>query len=136
MSKSIPQIRKYMATVPYTIDAYQTIEVAHKMMQDHNVRHLPVMEVGELRGIISDRDVKAVMAFAGADPELVKVGDVCDDSPLKVNVDTPLDEIAELLAEKKIGSALVMDNNTLVGIFTVTDALIALAEITRARYHS
>ncbi|MFX8848650.1 CBS domain-containing protein, partial [Acinetobacter baumannii] len=42
---------------------------------------------------------------------------------------TPVAEVARVMAEKRIGSAIVTKNNKLVGIFTVTDACRALAQI-------
>jgi len=42
---------------------------------------------------------------------------------------TPIAEVAHTAAMKKIGSALIMQNSKLVGIFTTTDALLALSEI-------
>ena len=53
--------------------------------------------------------------------------------PIAVSADTPLDDVALTLSERKIGSVIVNEKDgTLLGIFTVTDALNALIEITRA----
>ena len=133
--KQIPQISKYMTVVPHTVDYEQTIDKAETLMRENNIRHLPVTRAGKLVGLLSDKDVKSVLAFAGTDPAKVKVGDVCEDEVFTVEPAATIDEVAEIMAEKKFGSALVVDNNKLVGIFTVIDSLQALAEVTRQQCH-
>ncbi|HOM14314.1 MAG TPA: CBS domain-containing protein, partial [Rubrivivax sp.] len=52
--------------------------------------------------------------------------------PLTVNAAAPLDEVAYAMSERKVGSAIVNDENgEFLGIFTATDALNALIELTR-----
>lgn len=136
MSKSMPVIQKYMTVIPETIEATATIEQANNLMAEKGIRHLPVTKGSNLFGILTDKDIKSVMAFAGADPAKLQVGDVCEENPFSVSPQSAIDEVASVMAEKKIGSALVQDNDRLVGIFTVVDALKALVEISRARYHS
>ncbi|MNJ78179.1 CBS domain protein [compost metagenome] len=54
------------------------------------------------------------------------------EEPLCVNAATPLDEVALLMSENKVGSVIVKDEEgELLGIFTATDALNALIEIVR-----
>jgi len=50
-----------------------------------------------------------------------------------VKPDSKLDEVARMMADKKIGSVLVVDHHRLVGIFTTTDALQALGELLQTR---
>ena len=52
--------------------------------------------------------------------------------PLTVSSEMPLDEVAFEMSTRKVGSVIVNDeNDELLGIFTVTDALNALIEIAR-----
>jgi acetoin utilization protein AcuB len=50
-----------------------------------------------------------------------------------VSPNTPLDEVATTKAEQKYGSALVVQNEHIVGIFTTVDACRALAELLGTR---
>lgn len=135
MSKSIPTIQKYMTTNPHSIGRDQTLATAEKMMHTHNIRHLPVLEGGKLVGIISDRDVKFVEAFKDVDPTKVKLDSVAIDHVFTVEPDARLDEVCDVMAEKKYGSAVVMSNDRLVGIFTWVDALRATSELLNSRLH-
>lgn len=134
--KAIPQIQKFMTTTPYSISSESTVQEALDVMNDKDIRHLPVMKAGAPYGLISDRDLKSVMAFAGSNPKAIKIGEICNDLPYVTKPQAALNEVAVEMAERKIGSALVVDNNKLVGIFTATDACKALAEIVETRFHS
>jgi acetoin utilization protein AcuB len=92
-----------------------------------------VTEGGELRGIVSDRDIKMALGMNGVDPDKTKVKDVAFEDPYLISPGSKLDEVVAAMAEKKIGSALVVDHNKLVGIFTTTDALKALNELLHSR---
>ncbi|MBP9680604.1 MAG: CBS domain-containing protein [Bacteriovorax sp.] len=129
MTKSIPGISKYMTTVPHTINADNTIAEAKKIMRDHEIRHLPVMNLGKVVGIITDRDITFIQAFKGVDSNVEKVDQAMTIEPYTVKIDTALDEVCQVMAENKYGSVLVEDNHKLVGIFTWVDALRATHEL-------
>lgn len=126
--KAIPQVRKYMTMTPFAINADSTVDEAIKTMRKHDIRHLPVQK-GKGYGIISDRDIKYATSLAGFDPRTAKVKDICEEAPYFTKPDSLVSEVGEQLAERKMGSALVMDNGHLVGIFTTTDACRALSEV-------
>lgn len=134
--KAIPSIQKYMTYVPKTIGYDQTLAQAEEFMRKLHLRHLPVLKGGKLIGILSDRDIKLVMGFKDVDPQTTTVEEACSPEPYVTNASAPLDEVASFMAQKKYGSALVMDNGKLVGIFTDVDALRALSDllVTRLQY--
>lgn len=136
MPKSIPKIQKYMTVTPYAIHAEASLHEASEAMKKHHIRHLPVMKGANAFGLISESDIKSILSFAGANPNTMKVGDVCTDEPYLTKPDAGLNEVAIQLVERRIGSALVIDNGKLVGIFTVTDACRALAEVCEMRFHN
>jgi len=136
MSKAIPKIDKYMTTAPFAINSEATLEEVMSVMQSKHIRHLPVMRGGKVFGLLSDRDVKSIFAFAGSNPKTIKAGDICTDEPYVTRPDAPLNEVASEMATRKAGSALVLDNGHLVGIFTATDACSALSDICESRFHA
>lgn len=136
MSKAMPKISKYMTTTPHAINSESTVHEALQVMEKERIRHLPVMKNQKVLGIISDRDIKSVFAFAGANPKTIKVGDICADYPYMTQPDALINEVATEMAAKKFGSALVLDNGKLVGIFTATDACQALSDICQQRFHN
>lgn len=54
---------------------------------------------------------------------------MCANLPYVAHPDAPLNEVASDMATQKLGSAIILEDGKLVGIFTATDACRALSEI-------
>lgn len=133
MTKAIPTIQKYMTTSPYTIGSDQTLAQAHTVLREHSIRHLPALRGGQLVGMLTSRDLALVEALKDVDPRTVKVEDAMSQEVYTVSPDAPLDEVVGEMAEKKYGSAVVMQNGKVVGIFTTVDVCTAFAELLHGR---
>ncbi len=133
MSKSIPTIQRFMTTAPTTISPTQTLKDAHVVMRELQIRHLPVVDGARLVGLLTDRDIKLVQSLNGVDPATVLAADVMAADVYTVNPDAALDEVVGEMAAKKYGSAIVMQNGKVVGIFTTVDVCKAFAELLQSR---
>jgi acetoin utilization protein AcuB len=131
--KAIPAVHKYMTTTPFTIGAEQPLERAQALMRTHQIRHLPVLRGGKLEGMVTERDVALIEALDGVDPGKMLVEDAMTTDVYAVAPDAPLDEVAREMASRKYGSAVVVDNTKVVGIFTTVDLAAALAELLHGR---
>jgi acetoin utilization protein AcuB len=123
-------IRHYMTASPLTIGAEQNLEHAHAVMREHRVRHLPVLHGGKLVGIISQRDLMLIESLPGVDAREVPVEDAMTTDLYTVSPATTVAKVATEMAERKLGSAIVLSGDEVIGVFTVTDACRALAELT------
>lgn len=126
---SIPAVSHYMTHQPYTIARDATLEEAHRMMREHSIRHLPVLEDGTLVGIVSDRDLRLFETIADLDFSGTYVDEAMHERPFVVTGDTALDEVLDTMAEHKYGSVIVMGRDGVEGIFTSVDACRVLADI-------
>jgi acetoin utilization protein AcuB len=119
----IPRIGELMTPFPKTIGEDIPIATAKKYMSRDKIRHLPVLKAGNLVGIISDRDIKAIESFQNTDD--LTVGEVMTHDPFIVGENEPLDQVLLTMAEKKYGSVLIHreGSKVIAGIFTDTDAL-------------
>ncbi len=134
MTKAIPSISKFMTPMPYTIESHETLARSLELMKEHKIRHLPVRAQGRITGLISLQDVNLLASYAAVDLTTTKALDAMARNPYCVSPEASLDLVASHMAEHRIGSALVVqENGTLVGIFTDTDALRALAEVFQTR---
>ena len=126
-------VEEYTTPNPITAEENMPIGDVQRLMADHGVRHLPVVRDGRVVGVISDRDVRVVLGLSIEHQQQVRAGDVMAVDPLTVSAATPLDEVAYARSDRKVGSAIVNDEQgELLGIFTATDALNALIEVTRS----
>jgi acetoin utilization protein AcuB len=124
-------IDEYMTRSPYSIGPEQHLAAAKAVMGDHDIRHLPVLQRGRLVGMISDRDVRLVETLEDVDPELITVSDAMSTSVYSVAPGEPLEHVVSEMAARKVGSAVVMRGEDVVGIFTTVDACQALASLLR-----
>lgn len=131
--KGIPPVQKYMTTTPFAINESSTVDEALRAMSKHGVRHLPVVSGGKAFGIVSDRDLKYASALAGFNPHTATVKEICEEQPYVTRPDALVSDVSRELADRRVGSALVMDNGHLVGIFTTTDACRALGDLFEKR---
>ncbi len=123
-------IGKEMTPAPRCVEAGARLLLAQELMRRHDIRHLPVTEKGTLCGILSERDVNLALSLAAhiIDEDKILVGDVCVRDPYLVEPDKALSTVATEMAQRRIGSVLVVKNNKLVGMFTTTDACRCLGE--------
>jgi len=120
-------VRDVMATDLVTVRPHQSARHAYRLMRDHRFRHLPVVEDGQLVGILSDRDLRPVLLS----PTLTRarVGELMSEDLTTVVPDASVEEAASLLVVKKIGCLPVVADGRLVGIVTETDLLAVLVEL-------
>ncbi len=126
-------VARYMTSTPHCIDRDQTLATAHTLMQMHGIRHLPVLDAGKLAGILSQRDLYFVEALRATDQDTVTVDEAMSQEAFSVRPESTVEEVALEMADRKYGCAVVMEGGRVVGVFTTTDALRALAELAHAR---
>ena len=136
MTKPIPTVQKYMTTSPLTVSIEQTIDFAAKAMREHHIRHLPVLDGGEVVGLLSARDIALIETLAGVDPKVLKVEDAMSQAPYTAAPDAPVDRVAAEMAEHKYGAAVIVQNGKVVGMFTTVDVCRTLAEVFAGRLRS
>jgi len=127
MSRFPLEISRYVSSVVVLVGPGQPLAEAIRLMRLHEVRHLPVVAKGRLVGLISQRDVYLMQSLERSDPREVLVSEAMTADPYTVEPDEPVDVVAREMARRKIGSVLVTHNDVLLGLFTTTDALLALA---------
>ena len=126
-------LEKLMTKHPLTVGYEDSIQQASEMMLEHRFRHLPVTDqLGEVIGILSDRDIQRAMEVRrqGIEVEMVlapnrKVKDFMSWPPHAVPSDTPLVEVVKFMVKEKISALLVNSANTgkVRGIITTEDVL-------------
>ena len=128
-----PLVRDYMSKPPRCVGLDQTLSVALARMHVLGVRHLPVLDAGALVGVLSERDAALAVMAAPEAAETMHVEDAMSAIPYCVAPDAPLREVAQHLATRKLGCAVVTQDFKVVGMLTTTDAMRALGEVLEER---
>lgn len=114
-------VNDLMTTVPIIVTPDTKLREAVALMQAEGCSHLPVMDDGQLVGILTDRDVRLARNLALFDTATCE--SCMTRNPITTTPDMPADQAAELLTLYRIGSLPVLDGDELVGIVTVNDFL-------------
>ena len=128
-----------MTANPVTIKQHNTLGDALKAMERVGCHHLPVIgHDGHMVGILSDRDCRTalnspyILREGWQDDDLINkllVRTIMTPAPIVVEPDTPADEAARLMLKNHINCLPVMRSETLVGIVTTSDILVAFMNI-------
>lgn len=107
------------------LDVYRT-------MEEHAIRHLPILRDGRLIGIITDRDIRYATRPGQHDASHAQtaVEELMTEAPITAGPIDPVEEAARLMRTRKIGCLPVLDGDELVGIVTVTNLLDAVIRMT------
>jgi CBS domain-containing protein len=127
-----------MTAGPMTVQAHTSAAEAADLLQEMDIRHLPVLERGALVGILSDRDIRSAMSPGQLDPAeqtrslaLMPVAELMSTDVITVGPETGLAEIISLMVESKVGAIPVVagDTRRLMGIISYIDVLRAIQEL-------
>lgn len=127
--KTAMTIGQVMRPCPVTLTPHHTLAEAHGMMRAHNIRHLPVEEAGRLVGVVSQGDLRLLESLESLDTRLVEVDDAMTPDPYAVGADAPLRDVVAEMWARRIGSTLIVEGGSTVGIFTCVDALAVLQRL-------
>jgi len=129
--------RDLMTEAPTTVGPTATVRRAVEILQTMDIRHLPVVnEDGELVGMLSDRDLRALSIPYFVGPEHVGnlrtaldagVASFMNSDVLSVEADADAAEVVDLMLDNKVGAVPVTDaDGALVGIISYIDVLRAI----------
>ena len=120
-------VGEMMTAHPRCIHASAPIGDAHRLMKEEKLRHLPVLEGGLLVGMVSERDLLRLEATVDVDRKRDPVSAAMSAPAFWVLPETPLPAVASQMRARGVGSAVVLSEGRVIGIFTTSDALDALA---------
>jgi acetoin utilization protein AcuB len=132
------KIKDLMTQHVITVDPMLPIPEAQKRMKEGGFRRLPVLQNGELIGIVTDRDIREAMPSDATSLSIweinylipkILVKEIMSKNPVTVDQDSSVESAARLMLEHKIGGLPVMSDGTLVGMITVTDVIWAFLEL-------
>ena len=124
------RIRDVMTKNPITVDSETLVLDAQKIMQENNIRRLPIVDKGKLVGIVTKHDLLQASPSPATSLSIhelnyllarMKVKEIMKKNPMTLSPDTPFEEALKLGQDKKIGSFPVVENGKLVGIATESD---------------
>ncbi len=135
-------VKNWMSKEVVTVHVNDTMQDAVKLQRERGIRMLPVMEQGELVGIVTDRDMKRASASDATTLDVhelinlvstIKIKHIMTKKPITVPFDFTVEETAEVLLKNKIAGVPVLNHDKeIVGTITQTDIFKVLISLTGA----
>lgn len=128
-------VNEVMTVAPATVQAGDPARAAARVIRDHDVGAVLVLDDGDLHGIVTDRDLAVRLVADGRDAESTTVGEIASRDPTAVESDASIDEAVGLMRERALRRLPVVEHGTPVGIVSLGDLAVerdsdsALADI-------
>jgi acetoin utilization protein AcuB len=138
-------VKDHMRSPVFTVASEAGLDRALSIMRTQRIRHLPVVEDGQMVGLICDRDLRLSMVEleqgpGGAPkgyflPALTKVKAAMVATVHTAHPEMPLANAATIMSERKIGALPVVEpgSKKLVGIITESDLLRLLVKLLKQK---
>jgi acetoin utilization protein AcuB len=124
-------VKDWMSYPVYVVHPETPVADAYNVMMEHGIRRLPVVVGEELVGIVTLGDLREARPSPATSLSIYElnyllaklaVGQVMTHDPFTITRDTPVEQAARIMLERKISSLPVVDaRNRPVGIITESD---------------
>jgi CBS domain-containing protein len=108
---------------PITASADITVAAAARLMKEHRIGALLVLQDGRLAGIFTERDALFRVIAEGRDPKKTRIAEVMTANPRTIAPDRPFGHALHLMHEGGFRHVPVVDNGRPLGVVSARDAL-------------
>ena len=105
----------------WSIAPNSTVFEAIQLMADKNVGALPVVDNGQLVGMLSERDYTRKITLKGKSSRDTPVREIMTPKPVTVNVADSVSECMRVMTESRIRHLPVMEGKKMVGLVSIGD---------------
>lgn len=125
-------VSEIMSTEVITVEASDTIWHVKSILEQNYLNHVPVMDEGSLKGMISKIDLGRI-AYSSQDPEFeedqIPVSEIMSDEPVAIQKSAPIRELVKILSESEFHAVPVLDGMNIAGIVSTSDLIRNLADM-------
>ena len=136
-------VSDWMTKNVHTLSPSDSALDAASLMEEKNIKHVPIAKGQELKGIISDRDLRSFQPSTATSLETEEIVHLMSRTKLKeamsgdvltTTPQTPVEKAAMLMLDGNVGCLPVLESGHLVGIISDKDIFRALVDITGVRH--
>ena len=103
-----------------------TVYEALRLMGEHNIGALVVVEGGRLIGILSERDYARKVILKGKRSRETAVSEIMTPAPVTVQLADSVETCMQLMTERRVRHLPVLQDGRLAGIVSIGDAVKAI----------
>lgn len=106
-----------------TVDVKDSLCDAAKVMKEHNIGFIPVVDGEQLAGVVTDRDL-VIKGFAENKSPETKIDEVMTGECIAVTPQTTIEDAVNIMSDHKIRRLCVVDEDELIGICAIGDVAV------------
>jgi CBS domain-containing protein len=122
------KVRAIMTAKVATASPKTTIDEIATMMRDEDTGAIPVVDDGELVGVITDRDIVIRCIADGEDAAKMTADEVLSARLETIEPDAEVEEAARLMARSQVRRLPVVENGQLVGMVSLGDIAVKASD--------
>ncbi len=131
-------VRMWMSDEVITVPVEMPIMEAAELMKREGIRRLPVVHKEELVGIVAQGDIQEASPSDATSLSVwelnyllarITVGEIMTREVVTVPPETPVEEAAALMRERKVGGLPVVKDGKLAGIITESDIFEVMIDV-------
>lgn len=116
------KLRELMTPNPIRVAPETPVDVAARLLAQYNIGVLPVCTPdGQLRGLLTDRDIVTRCLAAGLPPADTRAGQVMTRRVVAAQADLDASAAARLMGREQIRRLPVVENGVLQGMLSLAD---------------
>jgi acetoin utilization protein AcuB len=133
-------VKNWMNKDFVTIKYDDSMQEAIRLLKEYQIELLPVMDKKRLVGVITDRDLKEASASDATSLDAhevlyliskINVKDIMSKEPITVHSELTIEETAQILMDKNIsGAPVVDDEGAVIGIISKTELFRVIISLT------
>ncbi len=113
------KVKDFMTANVVTVGTQAMISEAARLMRDHDIGLVAVVDAGELKGVVTDRDI-VVKGIAGGMHDAA-VATVLSPNVISLGPDDDADDAEKRMSENNVRRLPVVDRGQVVGMVSVGD---------------
>jgi CBS domain-containing protein len=126
---TVNQILSKKGKEVYSVLSTITVFEALKVMGEKNIGAVLIIEEGVLKGLLSERDYARKIVLKDKSSRLTFVHEIMAKDLITVKPSDNLESCMELMSTKRIRHLPVLENDTVIGIVSISDVVKAIIEI-------
>ena len=111
-----------------TVDAADPVRTAIERMAEHFIGALPVLDDGQLAGIVSERDYARKVVLMGRKSTETEVRTIMSAPVISVGPQHTVNDCMMLMTDKRIRHLPVVENGKLIGVISIGDCVKAVID--------